>query len=1138
MTRLHPSRTPALALLACAAGLAAPAAGPEGQPEALRRAEQLSAQSQWPEAAAAWQRVVESNPHLGRAWMSLGTARYNARDYRAAIPAYARALELGATYPSRPAYQIACCHARLGEAEQALEWLRKALDRGFRSLEQVQKEEAFAPLRDDERFRQLAALVDVSRLSRDEGWRFDLDLLAREVKRTHHDPFKHVSREEFDAEVRRLHDDIPKLTRNEITVGFRKLLRRLGDGHTGLSGRRPGEGPKDRAPVAFYLFAEGLFITDADPRFADLAGAQVLRVGGHSVEEALRALDAVVPQDNRMTLLWHAPAFLRAPEILNGQGLIPDDKSLPLTVRDAAGKERDVSLPADTLEPGPDWVSARKGAAAPEPLYLRRRGDPYWFEDLPAEKTVYCQYNQVGEDGQKETIEQFSGRLFRFVEGHDVDKLVVDMRWNGGGNNFLNEPLVNGLVECRKVNRPGHLFVIVGRNTFSAAMCAAAQIDWHTKAVFVGEPTGSSPNFVGESAVRVYLPYSKLRASVSDLYWENSVAMDFRTWIAPQIYAPPTFAAFRANRDPALEAILAYREPEAPARPGRAAAAPASRAAAGPGAAAGAAEPSYRITTVAGNGERGFAGDGGPAAAAKLARPCAVDVDEQGNLFIADYHNARIRKVAPDGTITTLAGTGEPGYAGDGGPAVRAKLWGPYGVRADRHGNVFIADQRNHRVRKVAPDGTITTVAGDGRRGGDGDGGPAIRASLSGPNDMVADGEGNLYIADAGNSRVRRVAPDGTITTVAGTGRVRYNGESGYDGDGGPATLARLSHPSSLALDAEGNLYIGDFGNHAVRKVAKDGVITTVAGTGRRGFNGDRLPATLAQLNEPGGAAVTPDGSLLIADGVNGRVRRVNREGLIETVAGTGRRGYSGDGGPAAAADLSVLDILCVDRGGNVYVADHSNCRIRKLTPEPAAPPPADEAGRLLSDMRAAYRGVRAARAEFTFRRRGIPGGGPATGALEFMAPARLRAEVRVPGYEPVTVYCDGVRITTLDPAERRPDVRDYSPDALLRAVPGNLEVACLFDWGRQLWAGEGGNMRGSRLRVLRGEPWDGREWTVLEEATDGPVIRYYVDPKTHLIGRTESRDPRTGEVTFDGWLTKLEPGAPVDPARFEPPGR
>lgn len=337
---------------------------------------------------------------------------------------------------------------------------------------------------------------------------------------------------------------------------------------------------------------------------------------------------------------------------------------------------------------------------------------------------------------------------------------------------------------------------------------------------------------------------------------------------------------------------------------------------------------SYTITTVAGDGESGFAGDGGPATKAKLTRPTAVAVDLRGNLYVADSGNHRVRKIATDGTITTFAGTGEPGFGGDGGPAARAQLNAPYGVSVDRHGQVFVADQRNHRVRKITLAGIITTIAGNGTKGFAGDGGQAVRAALDHPDATVSDNDGNLYIAEGGNNRVRKVDAGGTITTVAG-------GAQGYSGDGGPAARAKLSVPGSLAIDPQGNLFIGDLANHAVRKVSPSGTITTVAGTGDRGFNGDDIPAIRAQLNEPGGVAVCPDGSLLIADGGNFRVRRVDADGKITTIAGTGRKGHAGDGGPALQAELSILDILTVDDRGTVFVADYGNHRIRKLTVQP-----------------------------------------------------------------------------------------------------------------------------------------------------------------------------------------------------------
>jgi len=330
------------------------------------------------------------------------------------------------------------------------------------------------------------------------------------------------------------------------------------------------------------------------------------------------------------------------------------------------------------------------------------------------------------------------------------------------------------------------------------------------------------------------------------------------------------------------------------------------------------------ITTVAGNGQKGYSGDGGPATAASLYYPRAVAVDAAGNLYIADDRNNRIRKVTPAGTITTVAGNGQSGYSGDGGPATAASLH-LTGVAVDAAGNLYIAD--GSRVRKVTPAGTITTLAGNGQFKYGGDGGLAAAASLNEPGGVALDAAGNLYTADSFNSRIRKVTPGGTIATVAG------NGQSGYSGDGGPATAASLTYPSGVAVDAAGNLYIGDMWNGRIRKVTPAGTITTVAGSWRAGYSGDGGPATAASLNGPQGVAVDAAGNLYIADGDNWRIRKVTPGGTIATVAGSGHQGYSGDGGPATAASLSYPSGVAVDAAGNLYIADRLNNRIRKVTP-------------------------------------------------------------------------------------------------------------------------------------------------------------------------------------------------------------
>jgi RHS repeat-associated protein len=284
------------------------------------------------------------------------------------------------------------------------------------------------------------------------------------------------------------------------------------------------------------------------------------------------------------------------------------------------------------------------------------------------------------------------------------------------------------------------------------------------------------------------------------------------------------------------------------------------------------------IETVAGTGDYGYSGDGGPATAAGLASPRGIALGPDGSLYIADLANHRIRRVGPDGIITTVAGTGSSGYSGDGGPATAARLNYPFGIALGPDGSLYIADTYNKRIRRVGPDGIITTVAGTGVWGYSGDGGPATAAGLASPRGIALGPDGSLYIADLANDRIRRVGQDGIITTVAGKGGYGYYGASGYSGDGGPATAARLNYPFGIALGPDGSLYIADHYNHRIRRVGQDGIITTVAGTGSSGYSGDGGLATAAQLYFPYGIAFGPDGSLYIADHGNHRIRRVGRK--------------------------------------------------------------------------------------------------------------------------------------------------------------------------------------------------------------------------------------------------------------------
>jgi tetratricopeptide (TPR) repeat protein len=478
-------------------------ANQDNDAELIARAQAKSNSQAWAEAAVLWTEVVTRNPVNGSFWHQLASAHYRARDYRQAIPAYQKVIALGAVFPSSAAYQIARCYAALAEKDAALKWLEQAFEMGFRDLQAAQTDADWENLRDDPRYRRIVALADVTKLSRNEGWRHDLRLLAGEVKRKGYAFVRPISKEEFDVEVKKLYDAIPGLTDMQITIEMMKLLRRVGDGHTGLLGSRRREDWQQTLPMQFYQFEEGLFIIAADPRYKELLGAQVLRFGERTVDQVTSALEPLIYRDNDIWVKQRAPYLMRHLLLMRGLGLIPSPEKVTLSLSDTTGKARQVEVVTDLSQPNiwnalpnpSGWINMPQTLGSPPPLYLKNMAAPYWFEHLPERKTVYFQFNAVRND-QQESLAQFCARLFKFIGEHEVEKLVIDMRWNNGGNTGLLPPLIHGLIRSEKINQRGKLFVIIGRRTFSAAQNAATYIERHTNATFVGEPTGSSPNFI------------------------------------------------------------------------------------------------------------------------------------------------------------------------------------------------------------------------------------------------------------------------------------------------------------------------------------------------------------------------------------------------------------------------------------------------------------------------------------------------------------------------------------------------------------------------------------------------------------------------------------------------------------------
>ncbi len=331
------------------------------------------------------------------------------------------------------------------------------------------------------------------------------------------------------------------------------------------------------------------------------------------------------------------------------------------------------------------------------------------------------------------------------------------------------------------------------------------------------------------------------------------------------------------------------------------------------------------INTIAGTGILSYSGDGGAAIVANLNVPQGLAIDTLGNIYVCDILNHRIRKINELGVISTFAGTGSMGFSGDGGPATAAQLNTPYNITLDRYGNVYVADGDNNRIRKINCSGIISTIAGNGSSGYSGDGGAATIAALFHPSGIVVDSSMTVFFTDARNNRVRKISSSGIITTIAGSGL------AGFSGDGGAATAAIIDYPVGIFLDHDHTIYFADYNNSRIRKIDTLGIISTVAGTGSRMYSGDGGAATAAGLNRPWGIASDGSGCIYIADEFNYRVRKISSTGIIQTIAGTGSSGYSGDGGTATAADIGTPIGIAVDNYNNVYFSDGGGGRVRKI---------------------------------------------------------------------------------------------------------------------------------------------------------------------------------------------------------------
>jgi tetratricopeptide (TPR) repeat protein len=516
----------------------------------------------WEKAAVAYEAVVAANPYRSVNFLNLGYVQMQMGKCEKAQNAFDRSLYLGGVRHSALYYSARCASLQ-GDQEVAISWLQQAAHSGFDRFDRMLSDEAFKPIIGDQRVQRLTMTLDLSSAKRVSGWQDDIRYLDQVVRGRHAAPFHTISEAGWARAVKTMIESTDQLADHQIVAGLMRLMASIGDGHSVMYPPFEGRGALSLLPVQPYLFADGVYLRATDSVHEHLLGARLEAIGEVPIDRAMEWLSATLPRDNEMTIRWLMALALRIPELQPATGSAsPNSIAWTLRLPDNTLKTIQLLGQAPTGDPLSRSLPGGWKDAAPEkglPRWLREPEAPYHFEILNEPQAVYFRYNQIRES-ESEKLPEFLDRLFEQLASRPGQALIIDLRRNNGGNSTLNPHLMHRLVGHQLARQRGKLFVIIGRRTFSAAQNLASDLDRETEAIFVGEPTGSRPNFYGEDHV-FRLPYSGLTGSVSTRYWQGAMfSDDDRRWIAPDLVAELTFDDYRSNRDPAMAVILSELE--------------------------------------------------------------------------------------------------------------------------------------------------------------------------------------------------------------------------------------------------------------------------------------------------------------------------------------------------------------------------------------------------------------------------------------------------------------------------------------------------------------------------------------------------------------------------------------------------
>ena len=504
-------------------------------------------------AAQLYEKLSTANPADGYLLERFASSLYRSQDTVSALEPALKAREQG--YGSLPgsAYTIAKAHASAGKTDKALEWLQQALAARYEDRPDLKDDPAFENLRSNPSFRELAGFLPERKFSREQGWRYDLDYFLAEAKRLHAAPASVAKTTVFECEVERLKGRLEELTNEQIAIQLQRIIVMLGDGHTSLYPFPTAKVRFKPLPLVFHYFSDGLFVINAKEPYAKLIGKKVVAIGERDTENLLDDLRPYVSRDNDQGLRWLGPRFLVCTDLLQAMGYTNTTDFAVFTVATSDETREIVQVAANGY-----MVSGKLSPpiGTPEdavPLWLSNVTENYWHMAMPKLDGLYVQFNQV-RDKEGQSIAEYAKTLMVELKTTQSQNLILDLRHNNGGNNFLIWPLIRLLVH-HEMSGPNHrVFVITGHGTFSACQNFINFVERMTSAVFVGEPSSSRPNFTGEDT-NVQLPYSGLRLSISSRYWQDSYPGDRRPWISIPIPVELSSTDYFQNRDPVLETL-------------------------------------------------------------------------------------------------------------------------------------------------------------------------------------------------------------------------------------------------------------------------------------------------------------------------------------------------------------------------------------------------------------------------------------------------------------------------------------------------------------------------------------------------------------------------------------------------------